>query len=119
MGRYSVTEHPTLPPAVDYVTGTGVGPFIDTGRDIEGPGGRNLGRLYLSKSTVEEMARELGIIGTESHQATQAAYNQGMFDALQEGLSDDLVRVADTLSRWGAALGAAGRDDSHDEAAQR
>lgn len=118
MGRYKVVENPTLQPAVDYVTGNGVGPFIDTGRDIKF-GERTIGRLYLSKSTVAEMARELGLLETVSEQQLQDRYNKGKLDALKEGLGDDLVRVADAFARWGAVLGSGGSAGPGGEAAQR
>lgn len=118
MGRYKVVEYPDRQPAVDYVTGNGVGPFIDTGRDITF-GERIIGRLYLSKSTVEEMARELGIINGASQQELDDRYNKGKLDALREGLGDDLVRVADALGRWGAVLGDGADADPAGPTAQR
>lgn len=99
--RFKVTDAPTLAPGTDYVTGTGVGPFIDTGRDIRDQAGRNLGRLYLSKDTVREMAQELGLLGGPAGATAQmAAYNKGKLDALQEELGGDLYSVTDTLRRW-------------------
>lgn len=99
--RFTVTNAPERLPGVDYITGTAVGPFVDTGRDIEGPGGRNLGRIYLSKDTVAEMARELGIIkGHDENIAVQAAYNKGKLDGLKEELGGDIYSIADTLRRW-------------------
>lgn len=101
MGRFAVVEGPELQPAVDYVTNSAVGPFIDTGKDIIGAGGRNLGRLYLSKDTVEEMARELGILGTTvTHALVDDAYHRGKLDALKEELGGDLYSVSASLARW-------------------
>lgn len=99
--RFTVTNAPERTPGVDYVTGSGVGPFIDTGRDITDMAGRKIGRLYLSKDSVAEMARELGLIGGHADTtAVDAAYNKGKLDALQEELGGDLYSVADTLRRW-------------------
>jgi len=99
--RFTVTNAPERLPGVDYVTGTAVGPFIDTGRDIEGPGGRILGRIYLSKDTVAEMARELGIIKQNDDSiAIQAAYNKGKLDGLREELGGDLYSIVSVLRRW-------------------
>lgn len=99
--RFKVVSAPEFAPGTDYVTGSGVGPFIDTGRDIRDQAGRNLGRLYLSKDSVAEMARELGLIGGHSDDtAIQTAYNKGKLDGLQEELGGDLYSVADTLRRW-------------------
>lgn len=99
--RFTVVGSPALAPGIDYVTGNAVGPFIDTGRDIRDQAGRNLGRLYLSKSTVAEMARELGLIaGHADSVALDAAYNKGKLDGLQEELGGDLYSIAGTLRRW-------------------
>lgn len=102
--RFKVVEHPTLQPATDIVTGTGVGPFIDTGRDIKF-GERTIAHIYLSKASVEEMARELGLVEGATEAQLLVAYNKGKMDALKEGLGDELVRVADALARWAAVLG--------------
>lgn len=100
MGRFAVVDAPTLAPAVDYVTNSAVGPFIDTGRDIIGAGGRVLGRLYLSKDTIGEMARELGLLGTSNtHALVDDAYNRGKLDALKEELGGDLYSVTTNLGR--------------------
>lgn len=103
-GKYKIVDAPELQPAVDYVTGSGVGPFIDTGRDITF-GDRRLGRIYLSKSTVAEMAAELGITGgSATDEALQNAYVSGKLDGLRESLGGDLYRVVNTLERWLASL---------------
>ena len=115
--RFKVTKAPELAPGVDYVTGTGVGPFVDTGRDIRDQAGRNLGRLYLSKSTVEEMARELGILGGQTDStAIEAAYSKGKLDGLQEELGGDLYSIADTLRRWLEHVAPAGESAADSEA---
>jgi len=99
--HFKVVSAPELAPGVDYVTGSGVGPFIDTQRDIRDQAGRNLGRLYLSKDSVAEMAREFGLIGGHADDtAINAAYNKGKLDGLQEELGGDLYSIADTLRRW-------------------
>lgn len=99
--RFKVVDAPTLQPAIDYVTGTGVGPFIDTGKDILGPGGRIMGRLYLSKDSVAEMARELGLVGGHADRsALDDAYHRGLLDGMKEDLGGDLYSVSTTLARW-------------------
>lgn len=99
--HFKVVGAPEFAPGVDYVTGSGVGPFIDTQRDIRDQAGRNLGRLYLSKDSVAEMARELGLLGGHADStALEAAYNKGKLDGLKEELGGDLYSVADTLRRW-------------------
>lgn len=99
--RFKVIDAPTLAPAVDYVTGTAVGPFIDTERNVIDQAGRVLGRIYLSKDTVREMAHELGLVGGHADQATiDDAYYRGKLDALQEELGGDIHDVSATLRRW-------------------
>lgn len=101
MGRHSVVEAPDLQPAYDYVSGNAVGPFIDTGKDIIGPGGRVMGRLYLSKDTVEEYARDLGLLGDRVTQGLlDEAYHRGKLDALKEELGGDVRHITSVLSRW-------------------
>jgi len=106
MGRFRVVEAPELQPGVDYITGSSVGPFVDTGRDMTF-GERKLGRIYLSKDTVAELAHELGITAsaTASQEALDRAYAQGQIDALKETLGADLVHVVRTLDRLVRALG--------------
>lgn len=99
--RFKVIDAPTLAPAIDYVTGTAVGPFIDTERDIVDQAGRILGRIYLSKDTVREMAQELGLIGGHADKASiDEAYHRGKLDSLKEELGGDIHAVSATLGRW-------------------
>lgn len=101
MGRFNVVTAPTQQPGVDYVTGSGVGPFIDTGRDITF-GERKLGRIYLSKDTIAEMAREFDLVGNShaTEEALQSAYVTGKLDGLRETFGGDITRVVDVLERW-------------------
>lgn len=106
-----------MAPAVDYVTGSAVGPFVDTGRNIQDQAGRVLGRIYLSKDTVAEMARELGLIGGHSDStALETAYLKGKLDGLKEELGGDIYAVADTLRRWLAHVDPAGSASADGEA---
>lgn len=99
--RFTVVDAPTMAPAVDYVTSSAVGPFIDTNRNITDAAGRILGRLYLSKDTVREMAQELGLIGGHADRsALDDAYHRGKLDALKEDLSGDIHNISTTLGRW-------------------
>lgn len=101
MSRFKVVNVAERSPGVDYITKTSVGPFIDTGVDIQLPDGRRFGRIYLSKDTVAEMARELGIIGGHASEgAIQNAYNRGLLDASKEEIGGDLITVTGTLRRW-------------------
>lgn len=103
MPEYRVVDHPELQPGVDYLTKSGVGPFVDTGVDIKYLE-RKLGRIYLSEATIRELAEKIGITNTATEAQLAKAYHQGKIDALKEGLGNDLVRVADALLRSGVAL---------------
>ena len=87
-------------PYRDAVTGSEKGPFIDTG--IIMPFDHSEGaarRVYLSLDTVREMAQMLGLVNDPdvAKKAITEAYNQGMLDAVKEGLDGDVRRVADRL----------------------
>lgn len=98
MGRFTVVDNPDKAPGVDYVTGTSVGPFIDTGRDIT-IGERKFGRIFLSEDTVREMARELGIISDDnaSEGALSAAYARGQLESVREDLGGNVARAVAVL----------------------
>ena len=100
MSRFKTTDTPELQPGVDYVTGSATGPFIDTGKDILF-GERVLGRIYLSKATVAELAREFGIIKDQAtDEALQDAYFRGKLDGMKENVGGDLNAVVATLRSW-------------------
>lgn len=104
MSRFTLVDGaPTRSPGVDYLTGTTVGPFIDTGKDVQLPDGRKLGRIYLAKSTVEELAREFGITNNDKVRIdalVNEAYNRGKLDGLKEEIGGDLNDVVNVLRRW-------------------
>lgn len=82
------------------ISGTEVGPFIDTGVAYETRSGMYPdARIYIAVSVVREIAEVAGV--TEGAQINQARlteeYNRGKFAALTEGLGDDVLRVADSL----------------------
>jgi hypothetical protein len=99
--RWKLTDAPILQPAVDFITKTPNGPFIDTGFDVPF---ELRGRVYLSVDTIEEMARVAGLIG--SHNALgkklhdEANYNRGYEAGLKEGeeLVTKLMGVAGRLA---------------------
>lgn len=116
--RFKVVDAPVLAPAVDYVTGTAVGPFIDTERNVIDQAGRILGRIYLSKDTIREMAHELGLIGGHADRsALEAAYHRGKLDGTKEELGGDLYSVSATLGRWLAYVAADEGEGSEREGA--
>ena len=54
--RWSMIDAPTLLPAVDWITRSPNGPFLDTGINISV---ENKGRVYLSVETRRDMAEIL------------------------------------------------------------
>lgn len=63
--RWALTDAPTLQPAVDFITKTPNGPFIDTGFNVTF---ENRGRIYLSVETIKEMAEVAGLLDNKNAQ---------------------------------------------------
>lgn len=115
--RFSVVTHPARQPANDIVTGTTVGPFIDTGRELRF---QDKGRVYLAVSTVKEMAEvaELssGISEERLAREVREAYENGYADALKEIDLEHFDILADRLGRILATRGdRTGSVDSPDD----
>lgn len=65
----SVVGVAVMPPGACYLTGTSVGPFIDTGYQIDDLADQ--GRVYLAESTVVDLASALGYAPPVSWQRAQ------------------------------------------------
>jgi hypothetical protein len=100
MSNFHLTNAPTLQPAVDYLTRSSVGPFIDTGRDAPAVSGRGKDRIYISLDTLRHMADVAGILDTPSNTALDEAYRRGVVDGIRAELGVDLARVVGVLDRW-------------------
>jgi hypothetical protein len=97
--RWSMTDAPTLQPAVDFVTKSPNGPFLDTGINVI-PEMR--GRVYLSVDTIREMAEIAGLLETKNAQEKSLydidVYNQGYKDGLRDG--EELIgKLTTTIGR--------------------
>lgn len=105
-GDFKVVTHPDRQPAVDFITRSAQGPFIDTGVDVlmrTQPGNPPVTeRVYLAKDTVIQLASLLEVAGTSLPSEGQVAHwiAQGKLEGMREGLGDDLADVARTLGRW-------------------
>ena len=120
-GDLKLVTHPDRSPAVDFITRSSEGPFVDTGVDVllrSQPGNPVITeRVYLSVNTVRQLAQVagLGFGESEAEKESAAEYEarliaQGKLDGLKEGLGDALVDVARTLREWAdAASGSGGR----------
>jgi hypothetical protein len=100
MTAFEMTNAPTLQPAVDYLTRSSIGPFIDTGRDAPMASGRGKDRIYISLDTLKHMADVAGITNKPSQGDLDEAYRRGVLDGIKHDLGGDLSRVVDTLERW-------------------
>lgn len=94
--RWAMTDAPTLLPAVDFVTRSPNGPFLDTGINLTV---ESRGRVYLSVETIKEMAEIAGLLETKNAQQKslhdKAIYDQGYEAGLKEGA--DLVSRLDSI----------------------
>jgi len=88
--RWKLTDAPTLQPAVDFITKTPNGPFIDTGFDVPF---ELRGRVYLSVETIKEMAQVAGLLENKNAQELnlhdKAMYERGYERGLRD--SEELV----------------------------
>lgn len=92
-----IVDSPAEQPAVDYLTGSANGPFIDTGvYAMDRLTGRRLGRIYLSKDTVLSLAQMFD--EKPSHGENSAEYSRGYLDGVKDDLGSDLGRVAGALA---------------------
>lgn len=105
-GDFQLVTHPDKNPAVDFITRSSVGPFVDTGVDVilRPQAGMQTfqERVYLSVSTITQLAQLAGISGgaSISSEREQQLIAQGKLEGLKEELGERLGDVADTLTRW-------------------
>ena len=99
--RWTLTNEPTLQPAVDFITKTPNGPFIDTGLNVTF---EQRGRVYLAVETIREMAQVAGLLDNKNAQEKSLydldIYNKGYEAGLREGeeLVSKLMGVAGRLA---------------------
>lgn len=84
-----VVESPPLPPGACALTGTSVGPFVDTLIDDDAI---RPGRVYLAASTVTSMASLLGMVSELAHSRLKSRV-QRLEDELAETRSKLLAQV--------------------------
>jgi len=98
---YTLVEQAVQYPFKCALTGTEVGPFVDTGVNYEtATGVYPEARIYIAAAAVAELAQLTGLFG-DVHvlaQHEQEIYNRGKIDAVREGLGNDVRRVADSLA---------------------
>lgn len=105
-GDFKLVTHPEKAPAVDFITRSSVGPFVDTGVDVilrSQPGNPvTVERLYLSVATIGHLAQLAGITAdaTISPEREKQLIAQGKLEGLREGLDGQLADLGRTLRRW-------------------
>jgi len=100
--RWALVDAPTLQPAVDFITKTPNGPFIDTGFNVTF---ENRGRIYLSVETIKEMAEVAGLLENKNAQELSLheleIENRGYERGLRD--SEELVgKLTSVISRMSA-----------------
>ena len=100
--RWVLTDAPTLQPAVDFITKSPNGPFIDTGFNVTF---EQRGRIYLSVETVKEMAEIAGLLDNKKAQELSLheleIENRGYERGLKD--SEELVgKLTSIISRMSA-----------------
>lgn len=96
----NLVQDATMFPYKDAITGSGKGPFIDTGIQTIPEYGEFEGRrIYLSIDTVREMADIMKLTWNPEavSDARTKGYVEGKLDATQEELGGNLARVAGDL----------------------
>lgn len=83
--RWSMIDAPTLLPAVDWITRSPNGPFLDTGINISV---ENKGRVYLSVETLREMAEIAGLLESKGN-AEQSLHDKEQYE---KGYADGLKK---------------------------
>lgn len=105
-GDMQLVTHPSLAPAVDFITRSGVGPFVDTGVDVtmrSQPGMPVVReRVYLSVATIKSLAHLAGVSGDSgfTDEREQQLIALGKLEGLREGLDGQLADLGGTLRRW-------------------
>jgi hypothetical protein len=102
--RWSITDAPVLQPAVDFITKSPNGPFIDTGMDVTF---EQRGRLYLSVETIKEMAEVAGLLNNKNAQELSLHELEIANEAYARGLRDneELVgKLSSIISRMSPAF---------------
>lgn len=104
-GDFRVVTNPEKAPAVDFITRSGEGPFVDTGVDVllrSQPGMPvQTERVYLAKATIAQLAQLLDISGSASqHDPIRDRHliAQGKLEAVKENLDGDVARVFGALA---------------------
>lgn len=120
-GDFQVVTHPVKQPAVDFLTRTSIGPFVDTGVDVimrSQPGMPVVTeRVYLSAATIGQLAQLVGVNGESpaSDERDAQLIAQGKLEGLREGLDGQLVALGSTLRRWLDDAGVPDPDAGGDE----
>lgn len=116
-GDFVLVTHPDKHPAVDFITRSGVGPFIDTGVDVLLRGTPSQPfkqeRVYLAVSTIRNFMQIAGIDGDATSNTVRDAelIARGKIEGLVADYGNDVARLASALAH---IVRVAGLDSSGD-----
>lgn len=102
-GDFHIVTHPDKAPAVDFLTRSSIGPFIDTGVDVmlrPQPGMlEHSEHVYIALATIQQFAQMLELNGSAKHDPSRDAglIAQGKLEAVKEHLDGDTARLFRTL----------------------
>jgi hypothetical protein len=115
ISRFTKMDSLPLQPGHDWVSKSTVGPFVDTGVDVQF---REYGRLYLSVDTIRELAEVAGVLTDYQDQAETAwksGYDQGYKESVRDNFGADLRGAVERLTDLAGVLAVAAGPD-HGEA---
>lgn len=96
-----IVQNPEEFPGCDYLTGSVIGPFIDTGVYVTNKEtGRRFGRIYLSQDTIRYLNSLFEADPVADGALRTREYAEGFLDGTRESVGPDLVRIAHDLRRY-------------------
>ena len=107
-GEFVLVDKPEHQPGVDFLTRSGVGPFVDTGIDVVRRGQPGLPfvteRVYLSVATIKSLAAVAGINSTETPEREETLIALGKAEFMKEGYGERIVELAGYFGRLSDAV---------------
>ena len=98
---FKLVTHPEHQPALDFITRSSEGPFVDTGVTINhrlNPGGPLLQeRVYLSVHTIKQLSQLVGLSSENVELHAQKLVAQGKVEYMKEDIGGKLRDLAGLL----------------------
>lgn len=106
---FKLVTHPEHQPAVDFITRSSEGPFVDTGLTINHrmqPGYPVVAeRVYLSVHTIKQLSQLVGLSSENADLHQEKLISQGKVQFMKENLDGDIRRLAAALDRISSSAG--------------